>query len=158
MIKSNYYPYVYIHEIVGDSFVLLLNADWAYKIPDYCTTICMNFLIELNERTEHLIQFRVGCAYGKILYGYIGDQLRLFGDTINLASRLEHISKIDHVYCDENFFEKLKSELASNNKELTCEKNIVELKGFKPQNAYLLEFNKYFKYNNVQRRKSILNM
>lgn len=137
LIKTNYYPYIYIHEIVGDSFVFIINSDWTYYIDDFCATICMNFLNELVQCTKHLIEIRIGCAYGKIFYGFIGEQLRIFGDTINLASRLEHMSVTNYVLCSQSMYTKLLSEMKEtdiyNTKEIE-----VEPKGLDKQSAFLI--------------------
>lgn len=126
IIKQRYYPYVYIHEIVGDSFVFIINADWTYNIPELCATIAYDFIKDLIVNTKSLTDIRVGCAYGDILYGYIGSQLRLFGPTINLASRLEHNSIINHILVNEEMFNKLKAE----NIKFNYEQLSYDLKGF----------------------------
>jgi class 3 adenylate cyclase len=126
IIKQKYYPYVYIHEIVGDSFVFIINADWTYNIPELCATIAFDFMKDLINNTKFLTNIRVGCAYGDILYGYIGNQLRLFGPTINMASRLEHKSMINHILINEEMYQKMISENISFN----YTKSEYELKGF----------------------------
>ena len=47
IIKTGYYPWIAIHEIIGDSFVYILNADWMYACTDTCAILTMNFLQEL---------------------------------------------------------------------------------------------------------------
>ena len=136
IIKQRYYPYVYIHEIVGDSFVFIINADWTYNIPELCATIAFDFIKDLITNTKFLTDIRVGCAYGDILYGYIGSQLRLFGPTINLASRIEHNSIINHILVNEEMFNKLKAE----NIKFNYEKLSYNLKGFENHMpGYLIE-------------------
>ncbi len=145
LIKHYYYPYVYIHEIIGDSFVLLINADWTYNIPKYCTTIALNFVTQLNNRSKEYVQSRIGISYGKISYGNIGDHFRIFGNTINMASRLENQSIINNVVVDKPFFSKLKDEysLIKNTSDTSYIDNLTThklcvLKGFGSKDCYFI--------------------
>ncbi len=137
LIKQNYYPYVYLHEIIGDSFVLILNADWTYNIPRYCATLAINFVTELYNLSKDYVNTRIGISYGKIHYGYIGDHFRIFGNTINMASRLENQSIHDKVVIENEFYEKICDEykFIKNTEDISFLENNMEkkkclLKGF----------------------------
>lgn len=140
LIKLKFYPYIFIHEIVGDCFVLITNADWSYKIPHFCSSITLEFLKMLIEETKNIMKLRIGCAYGDIIYGYIGQSLRLFGETMNLAARLEQCGKENHINVCEKMMNKLLNE-PNLIKEQTgmIEENEVELKGFGKKKIYSIK-------------------
>jgi Adenylate and Guanylate cyclase catalytic domain len=111
IIKTKYYPYIYIYEIVGDSFVFMINADWIYSVPFIPAIIGLKFSRDLINKTKTYVDIRTGIAYGKILYGKIGNNLRLFGQTMNMASRLENIAEIQNITVSTDFWNKLILEL-----------------------------------------------
>ena len=111
LIVNNYYPYIYIHEIIGDSFILVMNIDWGYTINELCATIAIDFLSKLSDITSSYIKFKVGITYGKLHYGYIDHNIRFFGDEMNMSSRLHGKCKSDEVIVQKVFFDKLKSEI-----------------------------------------------
>ncbi len=136
LIKRKYYPYIYIYEIVGDSFMFIINADWTYNIEMICATIGMNFVKNLIKKTESYVQIRVGISYGKLSYGKIGNNLRLFGQIVNMSSRLESISMPKIIVTSSEFWNKFINEiklikLIKNNMD-TIEhvQKDIELKGF----------------------------
>ena len=110
LIVNNYYPYIYIHEIIGDSFILVMNIDWGYTINELCDTIAIDFLSKLSDITSSYIKFKVGITYGKLHYGYIDHNIRFFGDEMNMSSRLHGKCKSDEVIIQKVFFDKLKSD------------------------------------------------
>lgn len=132
IIGHYYYPYIYLHEVIGDCFVLILNADWLYCLPEYCASLAINFVNRLHNRSKDYVSIRTGIGYGKITYGNIGNHLRFFGVPMNLTARMEGHAKLYGVVCDENFHEKLKSECQklSSACKLQCTKVELELKGF----------------------------
>ena len=110
LIKSKYYPYLYIHEIMGDGFLLVLNIEWSYQFPRFCASMTYCFLTDLYEITKDLIPFRAGVCYGKLHYGYLDTHLRFFGETIHRASRYESVCKPGSFTSDRIFYEKMVSE------------------------------------------------
>ena len=46
LIKTYYYPYIYIHEIIGDCFVIMSNIDWAHNMPKYCASLMISFIFK----------------------------------------------------------------------------------------------------------------
>ncbi len=111
LIMNNFYPYVNFHEIIGDCFVFVVNAEWGCKIENYCASISINFVNQLRNITKIFVNIRCGISFGKLVIGFIGTALRFFGDTMHLASRLENKSEVEYCLCDDNFITKLKSEL-----------------------------------------------
>ncbi len=111
LIMETFYPYVNFHEIIGDCFVFVVNAEWGCKIENYCASIAINFVNQLRMKSKDFVGIRIGLSFGKLVIGFIGNALRFFGDTIHRASRLEHLSGIDYCLLDTNFVSKLNSEL-----------------------------------------------
>lgn len=110
LIKSKYYPYLYIHEIMGDGFLLVMNIEWGYHFPRFCASMTSCFLNHLYELTQDLIPFRAGVCYGKLHYGYLDKHLRFFGETIHRASRYESVCHPCSFTTDRIFYEKMISE------------------------------------------------
>ena len=48
IIKSYFYPFIYIYENMGDSFIFILNIDWMYNISIFCSTIALSFIQLFN--------------------------------------------------------------------------------------------------------------
>jgi len=109
LIRNEYYPYIYIHEIMGDGFILVLNLEWSYHFPRFCASMTYAFLVELHKSVS--ILFRAGIAYGSLHYGYIDNRLRFFGETINRASRYESVNSGNSVTTDSSFYQKLLDEV-----------------------------------------------
>lgn len=66
LILKQFYPYVNFHEIIGDCFVFVLNADWGCKINGYCASMALNFVNQLQNATKGFIGIRTGIAFGKL--------------------------------------------------------------------------------------------
>ncbi len=111
LILAKYYPYIYIHEIIGDSFILVLNIDWGYTINEICASLALEFLNELYFRTKNYIAFKTSITYGRLHYGYIDHNIRFFGDELNMSSRLHGKCKNGEVLVQHIFFKKLKTEI-----------------------------------------------
>jgi class 3 adenylate cyclase len=90
----------------------------------------MSFLTELYSITSKYIGIRVGVSYDKIYWGYIDNNLRLFGIPMNLSARLEIVCAPNSISCDENFLNKLMEEELFDISKLKYSKQSAELKGF----------------------------
>jgi hypothetical protein len=146
-IKKYYYPYIYIHEIIGDMFIIILNADWTFNITKYTTSLALSFIIQLIKKTNDYVNIRCGIVYDNLYYGYIDHNLRLFGEAINKASRLESTCKGEYeINCDNNFLQKLLEENIYNKNNLTIQYNTTNLKGFGMTS-----------YNSIEIKKNIYN-
>lgn len=104
IIMSHFLPYVYIHETVGDSIFLIINADFMPKIPNDCASIALravtliqrklNWWLMLQNSEMHL---RVGISFGQVTAGVVdGRTFRVFGPVVHLAQRIES-------QCDRNY-------------------------------------------------------
>ena len=138
LIRDKYFPFIYLHETLGDSFVFTLNTDWTYNIDRFCATLAINFIFDLVQKTRHFIKIRTGIGYGKIHYGRIGNAFRFFGRPMNIASRLENKCSIDTINVCQEFYKKLKSELDFFKSTHSFTKRTEILKGFGETSFYTI--------------------
>lgn len=139
LIKKNYYPYIFIHEILGDSFILVTNFDINLIIP-FIGNIIIVFLVELINLTKNYINIRIGITYDYINYVFIDSNLRFFGEAINMASRLENqcINNYE-VNCCCDFMNKLINETPKIVNNLDVESVETEIKGFGKKQFYKIK-------------------
>lgn len=131
LIRTKYYPFVYLHEVIGDCFVLTLNTDWTYNIDKFCASLAVNFIFDLIHSTKDFIKIRTGIGYGTIHYGTIGSIFRFFGFPMNIAARLENKCNENEINVCSMFYFKLIEEmsiLGGNNHKVA--KKSDDLKGF----------------------------
>ena len=133
LLKKYFYPYIYIHEILGDSYIFVINAEWKNSITEYCTSIAFDFINRLYHSTKNYINFRTGITYGKIYYGIIDHNFRFFGENINLSSRLCKICEIGKIVTDTLFYDKLLDESLI---EIISDIIVCKPKGFGTVNCY----------------------
>ena len=139
LIKTQYYPYLYLHEIMGDGFVLIMNIEWGFHNERFCASMTYCFLRELYNIMKPHLSFRTGVSYGKLHYGYIDKRLRFFGKPINLASRYESCSADDSFTTDQTFYDKLYAEGMIDEVHYTTDS--IPLKGFGPCNVFHIVYN-----------------
>jgi len=113
LVRSEYYPYISIYEIVGDGFVLLLNATWTYNLPMISAMIALNFAVKLLAVSSSYIDARVGISMGEIYYGFIGKKLRIFGEAMNESARLQSVADSGTIVLNREFYAKLNRSIAS---------------------------------------------
>jgi hypothetical protein len=133
LLKNHFYPYIYIHEILGDSYIFVINAEWKNSITEYCASIAFDFITRLYYSTKYYIKFRTGITYGKIYYGVIDHHFRFFGENINLASRLCNICESGKIVTDTSFHDKLFDESLIN---IISDLIVCRPKGFGVVNCY----------------------
>lgn len=141
LIRTKYYPFVYLHEIVGDSFVLALNTDWIYNTDKFCATLAVNFMVDLIQKTREFIKIRTGIGYGKIHYGTIGSSFSFFGFPMNIAARLENKCNENQINVSDMFYNKLIGEfdtLLLSDMKCVFSKNTADLKGLGTTDYYTL--------------------
>lgn len=141
LLKKNYYPYIYIHEIIGDCFIIVSNIDWSLNMPKFCASLIFSFLTELYMITNEYIETRIGVSYGNLHWGYIDNNLRLFGIPINLASRLESVCNPNSITCDDDFLNKLLEEKLFDTTKIIYTKTKSELKGLGEYNYNTIPIN-----------------
>ena len=137
------HPYAYIHETCGDSIFILVNSPFSDLKKEKCATIALNtashvvqdintYLFELND----MLYIRCGISMGKISAGVIdGKTFRVFGKSVNLASRLESVCPKNKICFDEIFYDKLKTEIH----EIDLSKKYDTLKGFGCKTYYEID-------------------
>lgn len=135
LIRAEYYPYMYIHEIMGDGFIIVLNLEWSYHFPRFCASMAYAFIVKLYQRTK--LTFRTGISYGKLHYGYIDNHLRFFGEYMNRASRYESACRDKMIATDRHFYQKLCDE---NMFQPRMDEEEILLKGIGVQEVIHLEY------------------
>jgi hypothetical protein len=139
LIRNVYYPFIYLHEVIGDSFIIALNTDWAYTSEIFCASLAINFIFDLVKNTRHFVEIRTGVAYGIIHYGTIGSTFRFFGKPINMASRLENKCLVNEIIISKDFYNKLSLEMEYITTTITKTQIIkypLNLKGFGDVDCY----------------------
>ena len=158
IIKNHLYPYAYIHETCGDSIFVIANSPFVKVIKkfkiDFFILLSIKTMLDLvNEINNYLetidsmLFIRCGITMGTISGGVIdGKTFRVFGSTVNKASRLESCCKKNHVTIDNSikkYIDKYTSLLST-----FIETEEIRLKGFKnKENIYHLsqQFQHLFK-------------
>lgn len=138
LLKNIYYPYIYIHEILGDSYIFISNFEIVNN-TSICTSLCYNFIKDLNNLIKEFIRIRIGMVYGKIFYGLIDNNIRLFGENINKVNRLQSNCIQNNILVCENFYEKLIDEINIFDIKYIIKKDNICLKGFDQTTCYHIE-------------------
>lgn len=131
LIRAKYYPFIYLHEVIGDSFVLVLNTDWTYNSEKFCASLAVNYVFDLVHETSNFVRIRTGIGYGQIYYGTVGTSFNFFGYPLNLAARLEAKCVENEINICKKLYDKLNVELNTFGiKERIFVKKEATLKGF----------------------------
>jgi adenylate cyclase len=124
---------------IGDSYMVAAGAPVAR--PDHLYAICTMALDlqravhRLNHENDWDLSFRVGINCGPAVGGIVGREkfhYDLWGDTINVASRMESHGLPDQIQVTEEVYERLKNEFDFERRGL------IEVKGKGPMLTYLL--------------------
>jgi len=94
-----------------------------------------SYLNEYNAHNEVQWEIRIGLHCGEIVGGIVGTKKYLydiFGDTVNIASRMENVSDPMQITCSSAFAEKLDSSYKFDNERT------VDIKGIGPMKVYTL--------------------
>jgi len=154
LIRNVYYPFIYLHEVIGDSFIIALNIDWVYTSEVFCASLAISFIFDLVHNTKHFVEIRTGVAYGTLHYGTIGSTFRFFGKPINMASRLENKCLVNEIIIGKDFYNKLNLEMEYISTTIPASKIIkqtLNLKGFGDTECYKInipENGTFISYNN----------
>jgi len=143
LIRHKYYPFIYLHEVIGDSFIIVLNTDWTYNSETFCGTLAINFICDLVQSTRDFVEIRTGIGYGQIYYGALGSSFNFFGFPMNMAARLEQHCSINEINICQKFHDKLLHEftLLKIDKAPFAKKNAL-LKGFGTVDYYSIPINR----------------
>lgn len=109
------FPFAYIHEIVGDSLLLLVNAGFMVRYPSRAAAIGSHVAMQIQRRLDVMLAAysaemytRVGIAVGPVSAGVVdGRTFRIFGSTVHLSQRLESLCPRGKVACSMPFLDTL---------------------------------------------------
>lgn len=128
-----YYPYIYIHELLGDSIFLIVNAPFMIKTKCSSSNIAIDISIQLQKKIDDLLKtieteikmfLRVGIAQGSIAVGmFDGRNLRMFGSAINLSQRLESLCNEGSICVSQNI-------IMDNKEDYVITHHMSDVKGF----------------------------
>ena len=124
---------------IGDSYMVAAGAPIARQ--DHLNAICAMALdlrrevVRLNAKRGWDLSFRMGINCGPAVAGIVGREkfhYDLWGDTVNVASRMESHGIPDQIQVTEAVYERLKSEFAFDRR------GVIDVKGKGPAVTYLL--------------------
>ncbi len=122
---------------IGDSYMLaggipLHRADHAQAVADIALEMIQT-LASLNAEKGTSLRVRIGINTGPIVAGVIGKRkftYDLWGDTVNLASRMESSGVPGLVHVSETTFEALKTEFDLEERGITQVKGVGEVRTY----------------------------
>eukprot|EP00933_Yihiella_yeosuensis_P071147 TRINITY_DN7933_c3_g1_i1.p1 TRINITY_DN7933_c3_g1~~TRINITY_DN7933_c3_g1_i1.p1 ORF type:complete len:506 (+),score=75.89 TRINITY_DN7933_c3_g1_i1:137-1654(+) len=140
-VQTEVFPYAYIHEIIGDSVLLVVNGGFMPCCPDRAATISFHIARCVQRKLDIMLSrycpsmyARVGMAVGELAAGVVdGRMFRLFGRTVHMAQRLEATCPRGAITCCRSFFSDLQKTMKANAKLWfypRFELNTSLLKGF----------------------------
>ncbi len=103
----------WVVKFAGDNIMAIFGAPKAHEDdPERCVKAALAMLAALEKINRQMrrqlglaIELRVGIASGLVVYGEVGGgdfrRLDVMGPSVNLASRLEHISRVGHITVSE---------------------------------------------------------
>lgn len=109
------YPYMYVHELIGDSVFVVFNA--AFFVNNSCDVLhdaCLAALQHIQQKVDSVLKdtgmwLRIGVATGPVHAGVIdGRTFRLFGLTVHRAQRLESVCPNGQIAFDQSFKDQLR--------------------------------------------------
>ncbi len=124
---------------IGDAY--MVAGGISFPRPDHaeaCAELALEMLEEierLNQQYNTSIRLRIGIGTGPVVAGVIGRKrfaYDLWGETVNLACRLESTGEAGKIQIAESTYERLKD------KYLFAPKHRVDVKGFDHLSAYWL--------------------
>eukprot|EP00951_Prasinocladus_malaysianus_P005066 scaffold36090_cov52-Prasinocladus_malaysianus.AAC.1 len=138
VILREVYPYAYIHEAIGDTIMLLLNADFMVKWPKGSAGIALHATVCMQKELDKMLQSfdrdfyaRAGISMGTISGGVIdGRTFRVFGHPVHLSQRLMSKCEPGKVACSEPFMEAFRNQNPFPGADAVIENRKEELKGF----------------------------
>lgn len=121
-IVLEFHPFVYVHEITGDSMFLVIDAPFMVKgaSSKHSSVLTMTIVSHIQKEIDDMLEkeyngemyIRVGISRGSLSAGVIdGRTFRLFGLTVHMAQRMEALCPRGHVTTTAEFYESLASQL-----------------------------------------------
>ncbi|QEN03958.1 adenylate/guanylate cyclase domain-containing response regulator [Thiospirochaeta perfilievii] len=125
---------------IGDAYLGICGvpnhtSNHAYKISKAATQM-INYIEDYNKSSEYKWEVRIGIHSGDIVGGIVGKKkyiYDIFGDTVNIASRMESNSKPMCINISEDTFNRVKDSFNCNKREP------LEVKGKGLTNMYFIE-------------------
>ncbi len=122
-----------VYQKLGDGALCVFGYPRVLEgVPVRALHACMELKKRLRTQSREDVQIHGGVATGKVLVAS-GDELRFFGEPMNLAARLEHHARAGEILMDRETFL-----LASRAFNLTY-RGSLPLKGFGERDVYRLE-------------------
>ena len=137
-------------ETIGDAYMAVSGHSVSSPDPQ-CWRLFLTgarMLEQVQAMTSNYtfpIHIRIGMHVGKASSGVIGrirPRYGFFGDTINMASRMESASKPGHIMLSEPFYRQIQEQLEENRFRVTCQKRQIKGKG--NHECYLVKISRKF--------------
>jgi len=111
VITKHFFPLVYIHETVGDSILLIIDAPFMPRYPSRSATIAVQCASLIQQKVDNYLKecadylfLRVAITEGCVTAGVIdGRCFRVFGPVVHLAQRLEAMANKNEITMSESF-------------------------------------------------------
>ncbi|CAJ1402086.1 unnamed protein product [Effrenium voratum] len=146
VVEQEALPYVYIHEVVGDSLLLLCNAEFMARFPGHTAAIGIYVASKVQKAVDDMLRsygddmyLRVGIALGPLTAGVVdGRSFRVFGSTIHLSQRLESNCPRGQIACCSGFASQLGQQVDPS--LVRCSPRTSDLKGYGEVTYSLVDF------------------
>ena len=108
------YPFMYVHELIGDSVFIVMNASFFVNHSRFLHDACLHTLCRIQVLLDNYLRptgmwMRIGVATGPVHAGVIdGRTFRLFGLTVHRAQRLESVCPRGKIAFDKCFKDHLR--------------------------------------------------
>lgn len=147
-------------ETIGDSYMVVSGHSVSKPDPQcWCLFLTgarmLEQVQEMAQGYSFPVDIRVGMHVGKASSGVVGrirPRYGFFGDTINMASRMESSSEPGHILLSEPFYKCIQEQLEINKFKVTCHQKMIKGKGY--QTCYLVKIKKKLSNEYAKRFKN----
>jgi tetratricopeptide (TPR) repeat protein len=128
---------------IGDSYMCVSFDSVVNAALAAMEMSLIQYTIQNTESNPSMLQYRIGVHCGPVTAGVIGKermQYDVWGDTVNVASRMESAGEPGRVHVSEAFALKLEEPLVTRHSSLvTIDRGSIEIKGKGPMQTYWLQ-------------------